>query len=553
VLIECYQTFQVYDPQAFADAAALEIAQILGYDAAGELIITQVTLHDPSNDEATTASYTRKLLQVADDEEVPRATVVIEVIMPLTAAQIMQQWMDVGGGVTLDPSTFPIFSATRQLVINLDPVMPMADQLGEFDVTCNNGTNCRSNDTCTMGLCGCPRDAEGFCPPDYFDGLTDMTCASGSFSLYADACVSANTTADHMSYNSDESCEDRNPLFYNAFPTRRYCQNIDLSLNIERTMLVGLMGDPANIKAPLHIFTINSPYTLAELALPPHRDIRTGVVSFRGYVSNLYDGKQPVNNKAWALIEFKQVYTDRTVQLTRLAFLDGIEGSRECYFQDNKWHCLMGVEPGMYVDKTTTEVVSTCQAYYVWNDRTRRCEQGCTNGMTGARCDKALESFCATQQWNSTTMFHISHDCLRLECRRGYMDVFGVCEPDPFTLSSVPYVDYVPPESSNSFMDDDVGALSMPVFIAVLVGSVSVTILAMVGSKMAYAKCQARRPNGYAKQSQVADSSPPESVLVQELSTPSSSHKKKPRTRKIELSPLKKQPSRSGGRIKNGK
>lgn len=500
ILVVSQSADVTYD-ETFAESAALELTKLTGYDEQGGLVITQVTLTNSSDD----TIYTRKLLQVVGDEE--GVTVAITAVMSLTSAQILQQWMDTGGGSMLDPLVYPIFSSTQQMVINLDPVMPMVT---DFDLTCNNGTNCRVNDTCTLGLCGCPRDASGFCPPDYFAGTTDMVCASGSFSLYADACVSINTTVDHMGYNQGETCESRHPSFHNAFPTRRYCQNMVTSLHTERHMLIGLMGDPDNLKAPLHIFTINSPYSLAELALPPHRNIRTGIVSFRGYVSNLYDGKQPVNNKAWALIEFKHAYTDRTVQLTRLAFLDGIEGSRECYFSGgNQWRCVTTGPAGTYVEVDHEGLAWRCLAYHVWNPRAYRCEPGCDTGLMGPRCDQPLKPYpeCAIKEWNATTTLYLSQDCLRVECQWGYLNSFGTCEPDPFTVT-YPYTDVVRLQSSGGGDEDDtdIGALSLPVFIAVLLGSVGGTILAMVGTKVGYAKWQSRRPRGYAPQNQVGDS-----------------------------------------------
>jgi hypothetical protein len=465
--------------------AAAELASILGYTDQ-TLTFTSVKIYDPKPDSAPASS--RRLLQTVEGLA---ATVVFEVELSLSSAQILQRWMDAGGGAILKPDEYPIFSQTTQLLINVDPQMP--ETVVGFETGCQNGTNCRANDTCTLGLCGCPPDSSGRCVPGYFDEDSDQICVSGAPSLYADACTSVNSTLDHETYSA-EHCSARGNLI-NLFPKRKYCQHPGSQLyHAERAMLVAVMGDPNNSTlAPLHFFTVHSPYTMAELSLPPHRDIRTGLVSFKAYVSNLYDNKAPIHNKAWALIEFRTAYTDITFQLTRLAFLDGIEGAHEFYFQANKWRYLKDVPGGAYAYWDGEAAQWECMSTHIFNPSNGRCELGCATGMMGHSCDEPLRTDCAIAAWNATSMLYLRPDCMFVQCQRDYVNVFGECILDPYAIPPPPYVDQpAAPQSSNK---KKVAGLSVGAFVAVLIGSVIGAILLVFGLNRLLTRCLAKRRN----------------------------------------------------------
>lgn len=236
------------------------------------------------------------------------------------------------------------------------------------------------------------------------------------------------------------------------------------------------------------LFTIQSRYTIPEL-LTSFRDPITQNICFNTYISNLYDGEQPVNSKAWAHICFDSFYSNTTVQLTHVRILDSIEGDANYYYANNRWNAFSNDEIKITVEYTdatmntfTTRfpkmpaITSTsasyamynltsrtpytlCRAHTVYNPDNGRCEPGCNNGNSGVRCHIPISELttsmeagasrrllqvptggtanCIVPSFDEATMVYINYACTYAQCKHGYaLSAFQGCVVDPNAYSA---------------------------------------------------------------------------------------------------------------------
>lgn len=411
-----------------------------------------LSVDDGSTTTTTTTSTTTTTTIAVTGISSDGSTTTITATAPLTAAQLLQQFLAVGGSASLDANTFPIFATTTQVLVSVvtdpDALFPYTT---EFDFKCNNGTNCGSVGACYNGLCGCVPDEQGYCMRSSlpFDLPNESACASGATLVtpYADACASVYSTVDAIMYEPAYSCASHGMT--NLFPKRQFCD----SVSARRTVFNGLLGNPydgGNSTGGLHLFTISTELTWGEMA----DRAANGLVSLYAYVSNLYDGAAPVTNKAWALVEFRAYYSaiNSTVQLTRLVFLDAIEGDRRYYFHNNTWSAYpnSSLPTGSYAYWDDTRVGWECQLNYIYNPSTRACEPGCNNGFIGANCSAPFADVCAVRSFNVNTTLYVGYGCDTAACLPGYFLGSFECVPDITVPAFVPFVQGQPSSSSST-------------------------------------------------------------------------------------------------------
>jgi hypothetical protein len=348
--------------------------------------------------------------------------------MKFDAALVLQQFLSASAASGLSPTTFPIFSTSTQLSLyypegTIDPALPT---LPTFDINCTL-SSCGVQDQCTVGLCSCQTNpSTGYC-------LDNPTCAGGAPSHFADVCENPLSTRDNLVYEFVE-CFARYPTFVNICPNRRYCQALDQSVKTDRFVFTGMLGRPG-ITNPVLFFTIQSPYTLQQL-LNTKRNATTGVVSFEAYVSNLYDNQSPRNNKVWSHIEFTTFYANSTAQLTKLRFLDSVEGAPEYYFANNHWNAAVDIPSFSCARWDGTQQQWDCQAYRVYNSITNQCEQGCNNGLLGTTCSLQDPSI-GVMEFNASTTLYRSYSGDSVVCLPGYLPGFSGCVPLSQTLPPI--------------------------------------------------------------------------------------------------------------------
>jgi len=253
-------------------------------------------------------------------------------------------------------------------------------------------------------------------------------------------CENPLSTIDNLVY-AFVQCSDRHPSFINLCPNRRFCQAQDQSYQTDKYVFTGMLGRPGVVE-PVLFFTIQSPYTRTEL-LTTKRNATTGVVSFEAYVSNLYDNASPRGNKAWAHIEFASYYANQTAQLTKLRFLDAVEGTPENYFHDNHWWSYDAAPAFSCAGWNGYVPTWSCQAYRVYNPHSNMCEPGCNNGLLGSQCNQQ-DAGTSSMRYNATTTLYRSYDGNRVVCNDGYMQGYDQCVPDPN------YVPYIPPDGAGN-------------------------------------------------------------------------------------------------------
>jgi len=372
--------------------------------------------------------------------DVNSTSTVVSSTVQLTAAQILQQFLASDDAQKLDAVTFPIFSTTSRVVV----VSTDAPTTAAYDTTCNNGATCGGIGACVTGLCACIADAQtDVCSDDSlpFTPTASQQCVGGASSHYADVCASTASTVDRLVYG-DDTCASRHVDFVNLYPMRRFCQSRNYAASADRNVFIGILGDAADSNvAGLRLFTVSTPSTMDQLNST--RDSATGVVALRAYVSNLYDNAAPVASKVWAHVEFTTLVSATVdnssalamVQLTRLAFLDSIEGDRRYYFQANRWHAYPNdsLPTGSYAywDADGGQVAWACQLWHVYNPATLECEPGCDNGLTGADCDTPLTAACVVRSFNATTTLYVGYTCDSIVCRDGYQRGAFACELPP--------------------------------------------------------------------------------------------------------------------------
>ena len=398
-----------------------------------------------------------------------------KVALQLTSALLLQQYTN--DPTLLDPNTYPIFSTSTQLVLlyptgSIDPSLPAAS--AQYDMNCTFSA-CASTDVCTQGVCTCRADANGFC-------LDDSTCASGAPSHFADVCEDPSSTPDHLLYRGQ--CADHEAGSVNLFPRRRFCQRLDRPIGTAKLMLNGMLGR-VGVAEPVLFFTIQSPYTLSEL-LTDKRNATTGIVSFDAYVSNLYDGAAPRSSKAWAHIEFGSFYANSTVQLTKLRFLDAIEGAASYYFQDTHWHAVDSADlPSMSYEYLADNAVPAwdCQAYRVYNPVTNACEPGCNNTFAGSNCTTVMDPT-TCMEFNATTTLYVSYGCDQVVCLPGFVPGFDGCvvESSSSTASHLFIPDStgvaaVAPSNLTAFGQSMAIIVSVGVILVVVTGAITAAVV----------------------------------------------------------------------------
>ena len=408
-----FEGLQYYDASTLTAGFALEVASFSdGTAATDDIVVSSVTKAGT----LTTITST----------------------LPLTAAQILQQFLSTDASRTMSPFLFPIFSTTTQVLVTVvgNSTAPSAS----YDFTCDNGANCYGVGSCFNGLCGCIPDADDVCLSGTIPNLMQphSQCVSGASlpTPYADVCASTLSTVDELVYTAG-SCESHGAGMVNLYPRRRFCQRRDYANSMDRTVFTGLLGNPydyGNSTGGLRLFTISSPLTMDELL---HQQNQTVAVT-QAYVSNLYDNAAPVTSKVWAQVEFDTtMYSANSVQLTRLVFLDAIEGDRRYYFQGDRWLAYPNntLPAGAYAywDATLGQVGWECQLQYIYNPSSGACEPGCNNGLVGPDCSVAFSNTsipCAVRSFNPNTTLYVSYGCDDAVCLPGYfLGAFG-CVPN---------------------------------------------------------------------------------------------------------------------------
>jgi hypothetical protein len=240
-----------------------------------------------------------------------------------------------------------------------------------------------------------------------------------------------------------DECARRDPTFINLFPLRRYCQSREFSFGTSRTMLRGVFGNPfadstaANTSSRF-LFTLELPIPNAA-AFTRNAGL---LVRTHGYVSTLYGDNEPVGNRAWALIEYSSLLANDTVQLTRLMFLDSVEGAPDWYFRDNRWQ-YKGCPPYAYAYYDPVRGVADCDCfrYYALNSISGLCEPGCNNGNYGLTCDQPLTVAGAVVvvasasgkrsvvMWSEGAML-VNYAGTTIVCMPGYVQQGGQCVLD---------------------------------------------------------------------------------------------------------------------------
>lgn len=355
------------------------------------------------------------------------------------------------------------------------------------------GTNCRSltpdlstyvPPVCYNGTCGCHPQADGTCdvlsiPTETIDPAQVVCVAGTAVGLAFDVCEHVNSTANRLayvdttrtavlgmgtitthaynitetfngttavvtvpSYNlthmltvtgytsvsliaQQDECQRRHPSYVNLFPRRRFCQHRNYAFGVDQTVLAGVLGDPFHNAPPPTVVTLQMPVPDA-VALT----INAGVVVRQlGYASNLYNGHAPLENKAWALIEYDALYDNRTVALSRLTLLDSVEGGPNWYFHNDTWNSFP-CGPAEYADwdDSTNGPACFCRAFYARDPATGACVEGCTGGTTGFWCDQPVSatSTCSVAYDPATTAL-VNYACNVVVCIPPYRSVNGVC------------------------------------------------------------------------------------------------------------------------------
>lgn len=420
--------------------------------------------------------------------------------MLLTAAQALQQFLEAGAQTNLSRTDYPVFSTSRQIVPVPGSVDPSLPTKAAYDLTCNRGLNCaggpaynRSTQQCLRGVCSCVTDAQGLCVDSSFcvstgTGTDKLPAAGGATTGFADVCFHPESTPDRLVYDL-ETCAAHDPSFVNVCPGRRFCQARDRSVHTDRAVFMAMLGHPT-AAPPALLFTVQSPFTLEELLQPAHRDPVTQTICFHAYVSNLYDGAAPRGNKVWSHLCADSFYSNTTLQLTQLRFLDSVEGEPGAFFHANRWRALDPPPPPLSCARWSPALNDTtwsCQFHHVYNPTTRACEPGCANGLIGPFCSINPRDVCGPQTqvytaqgggFNATSTLYWGRRCHEVVCQPGFaLAPFGGCEPAASLVA--PPADAWVPQPPPEPVDGSLGN-SLVVVAVVVGGALAATAIAFL-------------------------------------------------------------------------
>ncbi len=362
-------------------------------------------------------------------------SIIVDFNIPLTPAQVFQQL--VATNTVYNATTYPILSASTQILVpDLVGLVDPDSLITSFRSNCTERVPfpgrtslCQGFGACRRGMCVCdPVDSDSYCVNRSLS--TGYTSASNVVCVQSggnpDVCESQYTTGNRIDYLAADECRLRHPKYRNVFPLRRYCQNIDQTLGNDAFRAKAVFGripsmpcDGCDGMEPFLIYTLH-------FASVPVANTSSGFeLQQFAYVSDLYDGLQPVLNKRWAWVESRYKYNNDTYQLSRLVFLPGVEGDPRWYYASNRWNfadCAAG-EYAIGPDECV------CQLNHVRHPLTGVCTQGCSNGKVGPECETATQDLLGCQfELNVFTAF-LSYDCSRIVCKRSAHEVGGVCVP----------------------------------------------------------------------------------------------------------------------------
>jgi hypothetical protein len=416
-------------------------------------------------------------------------SIIVDFSIPLTAAQILQQL--VVANTVYNATTYPILSNSVQVVIP-DLSTLVDPTIFEYRTNCTERTPfpgrsdyCNSYGRCRKGMCGCSEvDSGGYCLTKNltigYTRLDNVVCAQQG--LLPDVCESQYTTGNAINYLDSDACENKHPKYRNVFPQRRYCQHMDYTLGNDAFKAQAVYGRVSSQQCEgcdgTELFLV---YTLHFPSEPVPNTTSGFQLQQYAYVTNLYDGVQPIMNKRWAWVESRYKLSNNTYQLSRLVFLPGVEGEARRYYYQNDWRlvdCAGGeyaVGPGECV----------CQLNYVRHPLTGVCTQGCNNGLVGPECKTPISQQVGCQRdFNVFTAF-ISYDCQSVVCKLGAIEMFGVCVQQP---SQIPFFITLAAGSSAT------GWTTITTIITLL-ASLTVVTLGVFNCWWVRKKCSKRRNN----------------------------------------------------------
>lgn len=401
-------------------------------------------------------------------KSVRAGSIIVEVLMPLTSAQLLQQFLLPDTINILDSYTFPLLRRSEQVVLQVLPaqIVPTVYE-SYYDLECRGRNSsypiCFADGMfwggCTAGICSCFNTPGALVADTSFSDRcvvpeipTGMSCYSGMVkpagSRGPDYCEWDSSTTEEYDYR--DAC--RYP-YYNAFVTRRYCQHPDYPIGSGPNRYRAFFGAPpsmavdytraangtyvtAGITAstparpssiPFLIYTVSllKPLT-PEFVYANPNSLESVRYEGLAYVSNLYDGRQPVESKRLAYIVSNYMYDVSTLQLVSMTFMPGTEGAADYYFSDNGWHYKQCPEGEYAVNANKC----MCQNFHVRSIATGRCMPGCWGGYTGDQCSQVITERNCRYGWDKYTLF-IAPDCSTIECLPGYEVVGAFCALAP--------------------------------------------------------------------------------------------------------------------------
>ncbi|MDO9173876.1 MAG: hypothetical protein Q7V62_03665, partial [Actinomycetota bacterium] len=333
-------------------------------------------------------------------------TLVIQVAMEETAARTLQQFETLYATqeVVLDNATFPLLSHTTDVVATypppLEPTPPT--QVAVFDAVCSG---CPVGDACTNGMCtctGCVSTTPG------------VVCVSGGGSV-PDACTSADTQ-----YTTDD-CESRGGRV-NLFPRRRYCHARGYPYGTSPSTVQAVFGNGTRTYALALVGTL-------------------GATQQDAYASGL-EG-EPLRAQRYARAEYATLAAPDTLQLSKMTYLDAVEGAAEYAYNGTAWvytDCAaLGYTGAAYAWWNATQAACDCFVFNQHNPASGVCEPGCVDGRFGAECQLLATPLVCAYAWNATSMAYMrAADCTPV-CRTGYTGAECTQPDDTLLFDGVAY------------------------------------------------------------------------------------------------------------------
>ncbi|MDO9173871.1 MAG: hypothetical protein Q7V62_03640, partial [Actinomycetota bacterium] len=329
-------------------------------------------------------------------------TLVIQVAMEETAARTLQQFETLYATqeVVLDNATFPLLSHTVDVAatypVPLEPTPPT--QVTAFDALC---TGCAVDDACVQGMCTCT-----VC----VSMTPGVMCVSGG-GLVPDACTSADTQ-----YTVDD-CDARGGRV-NLFPRRRYCHARGYPYGTSPSTVQAVFGNNS------HTFT---------LAL---------VGPLGATQQDAYATEGASRAQRYARAEYTTLAAPDTLQLSKMTYLDAVEGAAEYAYNGTAWvytDCAaLGYTGAAYAWWNTTHAACDCFLYNQHNPSSGVCEPGCVDGF-GAECQLLATPLVCAYAWNATSMAYMrAADCTPV-CRAGYIGAECTQPDDVLLFDDVAY------------------------------------------------------------------------------------------------------------------